>query len=223
MKRVLVTLAVAGGLFWISQTAAYAQAPNAACNLLPPQERALCNQRINERRAVCDRQPNPQARQACLNSFNQIMARLNNCPRVAPHQRDDCVRSVLGLQPPAPPVAAACNLLPANERAACNQRINDRRAVCAKQTNPQAQQACMNAFNQLVSRLNSCPRVAPAQRDDCVRAALGLRPPATAELTNVRNQLNSLRNRARALCGQLPPAQRPACIRSLYPPAPPTN
>ncbi|MBI2178385.1 MAG: hypothetical protein HYU38_08640, partial [Candidatus Tectomicrobia bacterium] len=76
MKRVLVTLAVAGGLLWMSQTAAYAQAPNAACNLLPPQERALCNQRINERRAACARQATPQAQQACLQAFNALTARL---------------------------------------------------------------------------------------------------------------------------------------------------
>ncbi|MBI1724786.1 MAG: hypothetical protein HYR52_04025, partial [Candidatus Tectomicrobia bacterium] len=140
-------------------------------------------------------------------------------------RRDDCVRSALGLRPPAPPAAAACNLLPPQERALCNQRINERRAACARQATPQAQQACLNSFNQLTARLNSCPQVQPAdRRDDCVRAALGLRPTGpAAELGNVNSQLNSLRNRGRSLCNQLPPAQRPACVRSLYPPAPPTN
>ncbi|MBI3128009.1 MAG: hypothetical protein HYZ11_10435, partial [Candidatus Tectomicrobia bacterium] len=173
MKRLLVALGVAGGLFWISQTAAYAQAPHPACSLLPPQEQGLCNQTINNRRAACDRQPNPQARQACLNAFGQLNTRLNSCPQVQPaDRRDDCVRASLGLPQPRPPVAGhpACNLLPPQERGLCVQRINERRAACDRQPNPQARQACLNAFGQLNTRLNSCPQVQPAdRRDDCVR------------------------------------------------------
>ena len=117
--------------------------------------------------------------------------------------KNACINSICGNVSNAAERSACMNAGAAGGAAPWQSRIGQCRSI----TNPQSNAACVNS---------TCGPIAnPAEKQACVSQGT-YSPPALQQINTIRGQVGTLRNQARALCGQIPDAiQRAACLKEF--------